>query len=84
VSVTDFHQTPLEGEAQGQDYDVAGIITDEWLVANTPVGEADYYMRTAPVPASRGFDLVARRRAVRPNSLRIFRPGGRTAGSLME
>jgi nitric oxide dioxygenase len=44
VSVTDFHQTPLEGEAQGQDYDVAGIITDEWLIANTPVGEADYYI----------------------------------------
>ncbi|WP_022682340.1 NO-inducible flavohemoprotein [Sphingobium bisphenolivorans] len=44
VRVTDFHQTPLAGEIEGQDYDAAGIITDEWLVANTPVAEADYYI----------------------------------------
>lgn len=44
ITVTDFHQTPLEDEVAGRDYDVAGIITDEWLVANTPVGEADYYI----------------------------------------
>jgi len=44
VRVTDFHQTPLAGEVQGQDYDAAGIITDEWLVENTPVAEADYYI----------------------------------------
>ncbi|ETI64569.1 MAG: NO-inducible flavohemoprotein [Sphingobium sp.] len=44
VSVTDFHQTPLSGEAQGRDYDVAGIITDEWLVANTPVAQAEYFI----------------------------------------
>lgn len=44
VRVTDFHQTPLAGELEGQDYDAAGIITDEWLVANTPVAEADYYI----------------------------------------
>ncbi|MBM7405087.1 MULTISPECIES: NO-inducible flavohemoprotein [Sphingomonas] len=44
VTVTDFHQTPLGDEAQGRDYDVAGIITDEWLVANTPVAQADYFI----------------------------------------
>lgn len=44
VRVTDFHQTPLAGEIEGQDYDAAGIITDDWLVANTPVAEADYYI----------------------------------------
>lgn len=44
VYVTDFHQTPLAGEIEGKDYDAAGIITDEWLVANTPVAEADYYI----------------------------------------
>lgn len=44
VHVTDFHQSPLAGEVQGQDYDAAGIITDEWLVENTPVAEADYYI----------------------------------------
>lgn len=44
VQVTDFHQNPLPGEVEGRDYDKAGIITDEWLAANTPVAEADYYI----------------------------------------
>ena len=44
VRVTDFHQTPLADEAEGTDYDIAGIITDEWLVANTPTAEASYYI----------------------------------------
>lgn len=44
ISVTDFHQTPLEGEVAGTDYDNAGIITEEWLLSNTPVGEADYFI----------------------------------------
>jgi len=44
ISVTDFHQSPLADEVAGRDYDIAGIITDEWLVANTPVTEADYYI----------------------------------------
>lgn len=44
VEVTNFHQSPLADEVAGQDYDHAGIITDEWLVANTPVAQADYYI----------------------------------------
>ena len=44
ISITDFHQTPFEDEVAGADYDHAGIITDEWLLANTPVGEADYFI----------------------------------------
>ncbi|MGE4430441.1 MAG: NO-inducible flavohemoprotein [Sphingobium sp.] len=44
ISVVDFHQTPLTGEVAGQDYDHAGIITDEWLIANTPIEDADYYI----------------------------------------
>ena len=44
VKIIDFHQTPLADEVLGRDYDVAGVITDEWLVANTPVGDADYYI----------------------------------------
>ncbi|QNO27108.1 NO-inducible flavohemoprotein [Sphingopyxis sp. OPL5] len=44
VRVIDFHQTPLADEVAGRDYDHAGLITEEWLVANTPVGEADYYI----------------------------------------
>ena len=34
----------LADEMEGRDYDAAGIITDEWLVANTPVTEAAYYI----------------------------------------
>ena len=44
VEVVDFHQTPLPDEAPGRDYDKAGIITEEWLIASTPVAEADYYI----------------------------------------
>ena len=44
VRVTDFHQTPLADEVAGRDYDIAGIIADEWLVSETPVAEADYYI----------------------------------------
>lgn len=44
VQVTNFHQTPLADEVAGTDYDLPGLITDEWLVANTPVGSADYYI----------------------------------------
>ena len=44
VKVTDFHQNPLSGEVEGRDYDVAGIITDDWLIGNTPVDDADYYI----------------------------------------
>ncbi len=44
VKVTDFHQTPLADEIPGQDYDLAGLISDEWLIANTPVAAADYYI----------------------------------------
>lgn len=44
VRVVDFRQTPMPGEAAGEDYDHAGIITDDRLVAKKPVGEADYYV----------------------------------------
>lgn len=44
ITVTDFHQTPLSDEVAGRDYDQAGLITDEWLLANTPVDTADYFI----------------------------------------
>lgn len=44
VTVTEFHQTPLPDEVAGRDYDHAGIITDGWLLAHTPVADADYYI----------------------------------------
>ena len=44
ITVTDFHQTPLADEVAGRDYDHAGLITDDWLLAHTPVDQADYYV----------------------------------------
>ncbi len=44
VRATIFHQTPLADEVAGSDYDHAGIITDDWLIASTPVAEADYFI----------------------------------------
>ncbi len=44
IRVSDFHQTPLAGENAGDDYDYAGLITDEWLINHTPVTNADYYI----------------------------------------
>lgn len=44
VRVTDFHQTPLADEVAGRDFDLAGLITDDWLIANTPAATADYYI----------------------------------------
>lgn len=44
VRITDFHQTPLAGEVAGQDYDLSGLITDEWLLANSSPATSDYYI----------------------------------------
>jgi len=44
ITVIDFHQTPLADEVAGRDYDRAGLITDDWLVASTPIAQADYYI----------------------------------------
>jgi nitric oxide dioxygenase len=44
VRISLFYQTPLDDEAAGRDYDHAGLITEQWLVAETPVGEADYFI----------------------------------------
>lgn len=44
IRATTFYQTPSDEDVIGHDYDVAGLITDDWLLANTPVGEADYFI----------------------------------------
>lgn len=44
VTVVDFHQTPLTDEVGGKDFDHAGLITDDWLVANTPVASASFFI----------------------------------------
>ena len=43
-SVIDFHQTPFSDEVEGQDYDHEGIITDDWLTANTPIEKAVFFI----------------------------------------
>lgn len=44
AKISDFHQTPLADEVAGRDYDHEGLITPQWLQANMPEGEADYYL----------------------------------------
>ena len=44
VTVVDFHQTPLADEVGGKDFDREGLITDDWLIANTPVESASYFI----------------------------------------
>ncbi len=53
---TIFYQTPRPHDAAGRDYDVAGLIDADWLTANTPVDDADYFL-CGPRPFLRG--LVA-------------------------
>lgn len=44
VRVTNFYESPREGDAAGRDYHHEGLIGAEWLAAETPTGEADYYL----------------------------------------
>ncbi|MFC7738599.1 NO-inducible flavohemoprotein [Roseomonas sp. GCM10028921] len=44
ITTTIFYEAPGAADRQGRDYDLAGRITPDWLRANTPVGEADYYL----------------------------------------
>jgi nitric oxide dioxygenase len=39
-----FYQAPLEEDERGVHYDYDGFITVDWLTANTPIKEADYYI----------------------------------------
>lgn len=41
---TIFYQAPRAEDAAGRDYDVAGLIDGDWLTANTPVDDADYFL----------------------------------------
>jgi nitric oxide dioxygenase len=44
VSVTTFYSEPLSGDRTGETHDVDGMVTLEWLAANTPLVLADYYL----------------------------------------
>src|SRR3546814_2770776 len=37
---TIFYQSPRPEDVAGHDYDVAGLIDADWLVANTPIDDA--------------------------------------------
>ncbi|WP_119681441.1 NO-inducible flavohemoprotein [Indioceanicola profundi] len=49
-----FYAEPRPEDRLWQDYDRAGLITVEWLAANTPVGEADFFL-CGPRPFLRTF-----------------------------
>ncbi|MBI0538665.1 NO-inducible flavohemoprotein [Roseomonas sp. KE2513] len=54
IAVTTFYERPRAEDRQGEHYDLAGRITPDWLRANTPVAEADYYL-CGPRPFLRDF-----------------------------
>jgi nitric oxide dioxygenase len=39
-----FYEAPQENDEKGVQYDHDGLITVDWLAANTPMKEADYYI----------------------------------------
>jgi len=41
---TIFYEQPRAEDIAGRDYDHAGLISADWLKANTPVSEADYFL----------------------------------------
>lgn len=44
LSLATFYAEPLAGDRAGVDYDTKGLISADWLVANTPAGETTYYL----------------------------------------
>ncbi|WP_246777251.1 hypothetical protein [Microvirga sp. VF16] len=54
IRATTFYVEPRPEDRQGQDYDQQGLITVDWLQANTPLGEAGYYL-CGPRPFLRAF-----------------------------
>ncbi|MEJ2816178.1 MULTISPECIES: NO-inducible flavohemoprotein [unclassified Caulobacter] len=54
VSVTTFYSHPLAGDRAGESHDVDGFITIDWLKANTPFAEADFYL-CGPTPFLKAF-----------------------------
>lgn len=44
VRIATFYESPRPEDVRGEAYDEAGRVTAEWLAANTPVAEADFYL----------------------------------------
>lgn len=41
---TTFYQHPRDTDISGRDFDIAGLIGEEWLRTATPIDDADYYL----------------------------------------
>jgi nitric oxide dioxygenase len=54
VAVTTFYSEPLAGDRAGDTHDVDGLISIDWLKANTPFAEADFYL-CGPKPFLKAF-----------------------------
>jgi nitric oxide dioxygenase len=54
IKATTFYVEPRPEDRQGEDFDHVGLITIDWLQANTPLGEAGYYL-CGPRPFLRAF-----------------------------
>ena len=54
VTVTTFYSEPLAGDRAGETHDVDGLITIDWLKANTPFADADFYL-CGPTPFLKAF-----------------------------
>ncbi|OYW25401.1 MAG: nitric oxide dioxygenase [Caulobacter sp. 12-67-6] len=53
-TVTTFYSEPLAGDRAGETHDLDGFITLDWLKANTPFADADFYL-CGPKPFLRAF-----------------------------
>jgi len=54
IRATTFYETPRAEDQPGRDYDMAGLITMDWLGQNTPLDKADYFL-CGPRPFLRHF-----------------------------
>jgi len=63
LRATTFHAEPLPGERPGEAYDASGLISADWLIANTPAAEATYYL-CGPKPFLRALVNGLRRAGV--------------------
>ncbi len=54
IPVSDFYERPRSQDEAGRDYDHEGLITVDWLAANTPLATAEIYL-CGPKPFLRTF-----------------------------
>lgn len=54
LRVTTFYQAPCANDVEGRDHDRTGLVDEKWLAAETPIGEADYFL-CGPRPFLRSY-----------------------------